>query len=648
MSRKLKLFLFIFIILTTEIYCQYKHTYLELGRQELIKNNYPKAINFLNYSLQMRPDLHEAYFLRGLAKYYLDDYYGAEQDYSKAIEMFPPEKRYYVFRAIVRDMQYNIDGAFKDFEIAFSMDSAYNLAYYQRALTYLRLHEYEKALKDANNAISYKINENDIYLIRGIAYSGLEDYKNAIFDFNKVIINNPFKLNTYIHRAIALMNSSSIDSALTDLNFVINIDSTNSLAIYYRAMCKIKNNQLDEALKDLNKVIAIAPFNARAYYYKGIIYNKKEEGSRQAYLNFNKALSIDPDNILIYYARGLNQFQYGELRSALEDMNSIVSIYPDFVDAYYLRSSVKTKLNDYLGAKADHEKAMEISEKYNNITDSASYSKSIIELMKLTNFTGDFISMSEKRELIQYQERSINLKPFYKITLFPEKYEALYAYQPKRKKYYSIPYLSFIALEDSISIEEKNNLLKNPDSLFLDTNSTEFLIKKAIINYSAKNYLNALTILNQLIDEGINEVASRFTRANIMLELLELVQNNNENYKDLINTFFEEYSSQENFIAISFENVLTDYSKVIQMDTDFFIAYYNRAYLKYLIKDYNGAIDDFWQALKYNANFPEAYYNRGLILIFRGEKNLGCEDISKAGELGIPDSYNVLKKYCSQ
>lgn len=629
------------------VYGQLIYSYLELGRQELIKNNYPKAISYLNYSIQTRPDHYEAYFFRGLAKYYLDDLFGAEQDYNKAIEMFPPDKRFYIFRAMVRDKQFNINGAFEDYNTALSIDSGYAMVYFNRALTYLRLHDYENSLADANNAIDLKVNEANIYLIRGAAFSGLENYEDAIFDFNKVLANNPFHSNAYIYRAIALMGLSKLDSAIADLNFVINLDSTNSLAIYYRAMCKMKKKMVDEALIDLEYVTEISPYNSLAYYYKGVLYNQKEEGSKQALYNFDEALSLDPDNILIYYARGLNKYQSKDYSGAINDMNSLLAIYPDFADAYSLRSAIKTKLNDYFGSKEDHEKALEINKKNNIKNNDQKYTEGIA-LMKLTDFTGDFITMSEKRKLVQFQEKDIELKPFYKLTFFPDKQKEVFVYKPDKIDYYVFQILTLNQGNESVSIQEKTILLNEIDSIQEKANLMELLIKRAIINYSLGNYLQSLTTFNQLISTNKNEIISRFTRANIMLELLEMVESNDENYQQIISSFFEEYSQQDDFVDISYNNVLKDYSEVIELDPNFYFAYYNRAYVKYLTKDFNGAIDDFWNALKQNTKFTEAYYNRGLILIFIGERTMGCEDIRKAGELGISDSYNVLKRFCAQ
>ena len=42
-----------------------------------------------------------------------------------------------------------------------------------------------------------------------------------------------------------------------------------------------------------------------------------------------------------------------------------------------------------------------------------------------------------------------------------------------------------------------------------------------------------------------------------------------------------------------------------------------------------------------------AYYNRGLAKIQLGQKDSGCLDLSKAGELGYVEAYEAIKQYCN-
>ena len=92
------------------------------------------------------------------------------------------------------------------------------------------------------------------------------------------------------------------------------------------------------------------------------------------------------------------------------------------------------------------------------------------------------------------------------------------------------------------------------------------------------------------------------------------------------------------------ELILRDYDRAIELSADFSFAYYNRANMLTMAKDYNAAIQQYTEAIKSNPNFAEAYFNRGLTYIYSGERSKGIADLSKAGELGIYDAYNLLKK----
>ena len=62
---------------------------------------------------------------------------------------------------------------------------------------------------------------------------------------------------------------------------------------------------------------------------------------------------------------------------------------------------------------------------------------------------------------------------------------------------------------------------------------------------------------------------------------------------------------------------------------------------------YDEAVADLNKAVKLFPDFAYAYYNRGIIQLFMKDTRKGCLDISKAGELGILEAYEVLKRYAS-
>lgn len=60
-----------------------------VGRSALYYEDYVLSIQYFNQAINSKPFLYEPWFYRGVAKFYLDDFTGAESDCSKAIELNP-------------------------------------------------------------------------------------------------------------------------------------------------------------------------------------------------------------------------------------------------------------------------------------------------------------------------------------------------------------------------------------------------------------------------------------------------------------------------------------------------------------------------------------------------------------------------------
>jgi len=90
---------------------------------------------------------------------------------------------------------------------------------------------------------------------------------------------------------------------------------------------------------------------------------------------------------------------------------------------------------------------------------------------------------------------------------------------------------------------------------------------------------------------------------------------------------------------------MRDYDKVIELQPDFAFAYYNKANILCTQQDFSSAISYYSKAIECDADFAEAYFNRGLTYLFTGQNAKGLADLSKAGELGIYQSYNLLQRF---
>jgi tetratricopeptide (TPR) repeat protein len=97
-----------------------------------------------------------------------------------------------------------------------------------------------------------------------------------------------------------------------------------------------------------------------------------------------------------------------------------------------------------------------------------------------------------------------------------------------------------------------------------------------------------------------------------------------------------------------YSGAIVEYTKKINSG-DFGLAdtYSNRAYCKFKLEDFRGAINDYNRAIELDSKFELAYYNRGLAKYNLSQSEGACLDWSKAGELGNEDAYVKIRKHCN-
>ncbi len=80
-------------------------------------------------------------------------------------------------------------------------------------------------------------------------------------------------------------------------------------------------------------------------------------------------------------------------------------------------------------------------------------------------------------------------------------------------------------------------------------------------------------------------------------------------------------------------------------------AYIYRGWAKALLEDKYGSMDDLNKAFELMKNIEkqenaDLYYYKGLVHLFRDEVVECCKNMSKAGELGKKEAYDVIRKEC--
>ena len=101
----------------------------------------------------------------------------------------------------------------------------------------------------------------------------------------------------------------------------------------------------------------------------------------------------------------------------------------------------------------------------------------------------------------------------------------------------------------------------------------------------------------------------------------------------------------ENELRIRYMEILQDLKYCDHNIQDFAYASYNMGNTYVKLKDYQSAINSYSRAIEIDNKLPEAYFNRGITYILMKEINKGLADLSQAGEMGLYQAYNLIKKY---
>ncbi len=614
----------------------------------LRKGDYIGALKYLNVAIQKESSVPELYFLRGYAKYGLDDFMGAEQDYSVSIELSPYLADVFTNRAIVRSQLENFKGAMEDFEKAMEMDGTNGDIWVQRARTNLYLKKNYSCIVDCNKAIQLHCQGESVYILRANAEQEIKRYAEAIEDLGKARKLNPENGYIFSQRGLVWIELNQIDSAIGDFSHAIAMDSANTFALFNRALALLKKEDKPGALRDLNRVIGLSPYNSYAYYNRAIVLIGLNE-KRGAIHDFDIVSKLDPKNIISYYYRSKLKAELKDYQGALEDLDKTIGLLPDYTDAWYDRYEVKLKLKDQKGAMADYKRAQELTEKNHYNPDSLKaerkdYLKSLVKL------SGDFEEMNTQNSKLQNQTIDIQLKPVFSILLWRTDFEKVLLYDVYKKKHYFTTVVTFAnqsgLIGDSLLRAETEHQTKLLDSLGPNPDS---YFKRGVSLSLMRNYSPAMVDFTAALASDSTYTAAWLSRANARYELIQVI-NMQDDYQHEITIGRTMQKPQTPGLSASLEHtyeaVIHDYDKALALDPDFAIAWYNRGFVNSRMGNYRESVDDFSKAISLRNDFAEAFYNRGLISILLNDNHNGCKDLSRAGELGIPDAYRVMKRYC--
>jgi len=608
--------------------------YLSDAREEMVKGNFTEAIDKLNICVQVKPAEYQAWFYRGLCKYYLHDNLGALSDLETATSNFSPW--FYdacTYRALVKDRLEDYEGAIRDFNLVLEKKPDDPQLYVQRSFSKLSNRDYTGAIADCNLALSHHGVSEELYLCKGAAETELGEFENALNDFNRAIEINPKNQNAYVRRGMVKFKAGMTSEAILDYNKALSLDSGCTFAYYNRAAAFTELKDTKRAIQDYEALLKYEPTNALTWYNKAVL-EANSSNYRNALEDFNQVLRLNPENIQALLNRAKVRQTLNDFRGAFADYDKAIELFPYFTEAYYERAQLKKRLGDFAGAKKDEELGQMMSD-LNHVKRSGQIARDSVLLTKLTGLNADFNNVNEGTK----DTVDIDMLPIYHLASRDStvKYsnENLPVVLRKSSRDFSAFYLT--------SSEVPMRTLP-VDSPLADRSmdGRDSLLRSAILHTGMQLFNDAAAEYDRLVKEDSASAMAWFARGVNACKQVELL----DKFDDEIMLPGQPRKIVKNQKEEIYRQALSDFNKTLQLEPLFAMAFYNRAFVKYQLHDFNGAIKDYDRAVSADPNFSAAYYNRGLFLLYMKAKTDACRDFSRAGELGLSVSYTVIKKYC--
>ena len=630
---------------------QWNTEVLELrGRIALQDGKYAQAIEQFNILAHLDTNAYWTYFYRGIAKYNLGDIRGARKDFDRSVRINPLFTNGYHYRAITKSNAGEYDGALEDLQHAIDLRPGFTGLYFSRGVTYFLAQRFDDAVTDFDRYIRQNSSDPSAYLNRGASYLFLGDTLKALADYNKAIRLDRYEPEGYIRRARLYAAQERYEDAIGDMNQAISLDQDNTLAYFNRAIMLYETKDFIGAMADLNTVLSYEPGNALTLYNRSLI--RMQVGDFEGALDdMDRVININPRNVLAFFNRAACFIELGRWRSALADYDRAIELYPDFAKAYQNRSYVENQLGMKKQSKADYQTAQKKIAEYRSGKQTGEFADTSRRFNSLLALDADFAKKDFNDELLQHRDIDIRLRPMYRFTAADKRQDGEVAFSNRYENRDVDRFASaqIVPVIPAASYgEAKISSLAGYDPARKDVT-----FARALRNVKDKQYNAALADYNNLIDrsEGAEKAFYLVNRAVLRAEMIDFIASISSSVQTL--TMDNEGATKTRVsdranTGYDYSEAMVDMLEASELVGDVAYINFNLGNLHCLQSSPVQAISYYDKAIEEYPAMGDAYYNRGLVLIFLKDKEKGCIDLSRAGELGVKDAYSVIGKYCKE
>ena len=621
-----------------------------IGRSALYYEDYVLSIQYFNQAIAAKPYLYEPWFFRAVAKYYLDDFAGAEADCTEAIERNPYIVNLYELRGLTRIQQKKYSDAVGDYTRALKYDPEGQNLWHNRILCRIQEKDYQQAHLELDTMLTRWSQYARGYAMRAEVYMLEKDTTNAVTALDKSLELDPYDGGIWAERAIISLARSEWKESEEYLSKAIHLLPKQANNYINRALARYNQNNLRGAMSDYDAALDFDPNNFLGHYNRGLLRAQVGDDNR-AITDFDFVLKLEPENLMALYNRATLLDKTGDLRGAIRDYTKVIDQYPNFWTGLQSRASCYRRLGMTKQADADEfrvYKAQLYKHLYGTqprLNKKQMRKRSDDDLEKYNQIVVadeqevDHEYKSEYRGRVQNRKVQIELLPLYGLSLkrpaSSDVHQKL-ALNPQIEAYNQQRGIRHLYLSNSPSILDEaqtNAYFAYIDSLSVALSSnhspltSHHYFQRAIAYAEIQNFDSAVDDLTTYLQSDTTSVLALWQRA--------FCQSKANDFN----------AAQGTDVAMKTASVIGDLTQAIALSPRNAYLYYNRGTIYAQRSDYDRAIEDFSKAIELDPQLSEAWYNRGLAYLYSNNQQKGIADLSKAGELGLYTAYSVIKKY---
>ena len=655
---------------------------LNIGRNALYFEDYVLSIQYFNQVIKAKPYLAEPYFYRAVAKINLDDYQGAEQDCDKALDINPFIVDAYQVRGIARQTLGKLSEAVSDYDMGLKYLPEEKVFLINKAICQEELKEYDASAATYDRLLKLFPNYDRAYLARAQLMLAKGDTISARTDVDKCIsLNKTIPASYVIRSEIAMRHDGDYQAALNDMNQAIKLEPHYAGYFINRGFMKYKLEDYFGAMADYDYALELEPTNLTAHFNRGLLNVEVSENDK-AIGDFSYVLASTPDNFMARYNRALLYYKTGQYGKAIADYDVVLEKYPDFEAGLFARSECKRRMGDMAGGERDYNRSRALASKkkkiaeYNPDNDEQQANEEVESESAVMNKFNTLLTVdvdskitpkyeNKTRGRIQDNNYQIDPEPMFFLsyydvnnklrettnyikdlnevndsrmlpfTLVLTNADARLSAEDINRHFASIEYYNgLIATSQPRSIDYFARaidllMVRNPEAAIADLDKAIGLSEKFALAYFARAHAKYLAAQTRQAGSATAIAPSAVAGAKGRLG--------------------DEERKQQALLARSKDNelyseMLADFDSALKYSPRNVYAMFNKGNIYMTLNDNTAALSAYTAAIGLKPDFGEAYYNRGLVYLRLGNKQKGLADLSKAGELGILPSYNVLKR----